>query len=82
MPLLLLALPAGQLADRVSRRLVFAGALALNAVVALALLVVTLNGATELWPFLVLAAGTGVAQARSRPPSGAVARRRRSSRGS
>jgi MFS family permease len=66
-PLLLLALPAGQLADRVSRRLVFAGALALNTAVALALLVVTLNGATQLWPFLALAAGNGVAQAAAAP---------------
>jgi Transmembrane secretion effector len=71
-PLLLLALPAGQLADRVSRRLVFAGALSLNAAVALALLVVTLNGATQLWPFLALAAGNGVAQAAASPSARAL----------
>ena len=58
-PLLLLALPAGQLADRISRRLMFAAALALNALVAIALLAVTIGGATELWPFLALAAGNG-----------------------
>ncbi|HUK45749.1 MAG TPA: MFS transporter [Gaiellaceae bacterium] len=62
-PLLVLALPAGQLADRVSRRLVFAGSLALNTAVTVGLLVVTLGGASELWPFLALAAGNGAAQA-------------------
>ncbi len=72
-PLLALALPAGQLADRFSRRLVFAGALALNAVVALLLLVVTLGGATRLWPFLTLAAGNGVAAAIGNPAARALA---------
>jgi Transmembrane secretion effector len=62
-PLLVLALPAGQLADRVSRRLVFAGSLALNTAVTAGLLVITLGGANELWPFLALSAGNGVAQA-------------------
>ncbi len=59
-PMLLLALPAGQLADRVPRRLVFAAAIALTAVVSATLIGVTLGGADELWPFLVLAAVTGV----------------------
>jgi predicted MFS family arabinose efflux permease len=60
-PMLLLALPAGQLADRVSRHLVFAGAIGLTALVSLALIGVTESGAGQLWPFLVLAAVTGVA---------------------
>ena len=37
-PMLLLALPAGQLADRVSRHLLFAGAIGLSAFVSLAML--------------------------------------------
>jgi MFS family permease len=73
LPLLLLALPAGQLADRASRRFVFAGAIALNSAVALALLFVTLGGANELWPFLLLAAGNGVAQAYAAPAARALA---------
>jgi MFS family permease len=59
-PMLVLALPAGQLADHVQRRLVFAVAIGLSALVSLALIGVTLSGAHELWPFLLLAAVTGV----------------------
>ncbi len=66
-PLLVLALPAGQLADRIPRRLVFAAALLLEIAVAAALLVVTLEGARTLWPFLALAATTGVAGAIGNP---------------
>ena len=66
-PLLLLALPAGQLADRLSRRLVFAAALALNAAMALALLLISLDGTTRLWAFLALAAGNGVAASIANP---------------
>ena len=44
-PLPLLALPAGQLADRVSRRLVIVGALAVEIVTTSLLLVVSLEGA-------------------------------------
>jgi MFS family permease len=72
LPLLLLALPAGQLADRVSRKLVLSGAVAINTLVALLLLGVTVNGADELWPFLVLAAGNGVAQAIGSPAGRAL----------
>jgi MFS family permease len=63
LPLPLLALPAGQLSDRASRRLVLACSLAMSTVIVSLLLVVTLNGATQLWPFLTLAAATGVANA-------------------
>src|SRR5262245_48678357 len=45
LPLPLLALPAGQLADRVPRRMVFAASLVLNGVIAGFLLVVTEAGA-------------------------------------
>jgi hypothetical protein len=66
-PLLVLALPAGQLADHVSRRLVFAGAIGVNALVAVGLLLITTGGATELWPFLALSACNGVAMAAAAP---------------
>jgi MFS family permease len=71
-PLPLLALPAGQLADRMSRRLIFAGSLASEAVIAGLLLVVTRGGATSLWPFLVLAFLTGVTAALGWPASRAL----------
>ena len=71
-PLPLLALPAGHLADRFPRRLLFAGATAVAIVVALLLLVVSLNGATKLWPFLVLATVAGAASALATPPGRAL----------
>src|SRR5262249_18161158 len=61
LPLPLLALPAGHVADRFQRRRVFAVSLVIEIVVACLLLVVTVAGANQLWPFLVLAAATGVA---------------------
>ena len=63
LPLPLLALPAGQLSDRFPRRLVLAVGLAVNTAVAAVLLVVTLHGATQVWPFFALALVTGVAHA-------------------
>src|SRR5436305_10012803 len=66
-PLPLLALPAGQLADRLSRRLLFAGSLIFEAGLAAALFVITLSGADRLWPFLALAVGTGIATAVGAP---------------
>ena len=72
-PLLLLALPAGQLADRVSRRVVILASGALDLAVVLLLLVVTLHGAHALWPFLALAGATGVASALGAPGLNAVA---------
>jgi MFS family permease len=60
-PVAVLALPTGQLADRMSRtRLVAVSTLAEAGVVAL-LLVVTLGGARQLWQFVALAAATGAA---------------------
>jgi MFS family permease len=72
LPLPLLALPAGHLADRLSRRLVFAASLALLMVVTALLVVVTLAGASSLWPFLVLAAAAGVASALGTPAARAL----------
>ena len=60
-PAALVALPAGQLADRVSRTLLATGAVLAEALVAVLLLVVTLNGARALWQFVALAALTGAA---------------------
>jgi MFS family permease len=67
LPLPLLALPAGDVADRFQRRRVFAVSEAIEVVVTVLLLVVTLTGAHQLWPFLVLAAATGVAGALGAP---------------
>ncbi len=71
-PLPLLALPAGHLADRVPRRLLFAGSLALLMIVTALLVVVTLSGASELWPFLALAFASGVASALGTPAARAM----------
>jgi len=71
-PVFTLALPAGQLADRVSRRLVLGLALALVAAVAGGLVVVSSTGARVLWPFLVLAAASGAATALSFPVTRAL----------
>jgi MFS family permease len=72
LPLPLLALPAGQLADRLPRKLIAAFALLLNVGVASALIVVTLHGAQAVWPFFALAASTGVASAIGWPAFGAM----------
>ena len=72
LPLPLLALPAGHLADRFPRRTVLALAIALDALVAIGLLVVTRAGAGETWPFFALAFGTGVATALGAPAGRAL----------
>jgi MFS family permease len=72
-PLPLLALPSGQLADHVSRRLVILISCTLDLVTVLLLLVVTLAGADKLWPFLLLAAATGVSTAVGAPGLRAIA---------
>jgi len=71
-PLPLLALPAGHLADRFSRRSVFAASLALNVAVTLGLLAVSLTASHHLWPYLVLAAATGAATALGLPAARAL----------
>lgn len=60
-PVPLLALPTGQLADRMSRTRVVAVSTLLEASVVALLLVVTLGGAHQLWQFVALAAATGAA---------------------
>jgi hypothetical protein len=59
-PLPLLALPAGQLADRLPRTLIAGISDLGEAVIIGLLLVVTLAGAHQLWAFVALAAATGV----------------------
>ena len=71
-PLLLLALPAGHLADRLPRRLVAALSLAVMVGVAAALLAVTVADAQVVWPYFVLAALTGAASAIGWPAYGAL----------
>ena len=71
-PLPLLALPAGHLADRFPRRTLLAIAIALETAVMLGLLAVTRAGAGETWPFFLLAFATGVAAALGAPASRAL----------
>ena len=66
-PVPLLALPAGQLADRLPRVGVVIVTSLGDAVVAALLLVVTLRGAHELWQFVALAALTGAIGALGSP---------------
>ena len=64
--------PRGQLADRLQRRLVFAASLLLDSAVVGSLLALTLAGADVLWPYLLLAVGTGVASAVGAPAARAL----------
>ena len=72
LPLPLLALPAGHLADRLPRRLIAACSLGLLVGIASLLLVVTLRGADQTWPFFALAAATGIGNAIGWPAFGAL----------
>ena len=74
-PMFVLALPAGQLADRFPRRLVFGVSLLLSAAVAGGLALLSASGVTSVLPFLALAFGAGTAlsigtpAARAMPPT-------------
>src|SRR5574340_1021002 len=72
LPLLLLALPAGHLADRVPRRRLLAVMLSSNFVVLLGLLGVTIAGAKQVWPFFVLAFVQGIGSAIGAPAGRAL----------
>jgi MFS family permease len=72
LPLPLLALPAGHVADRYPRKTVFAASLVVEIVIMALLLVVSLSGAHQLWPFLLLAFLTGVAGAVGSPAARAI----------
>jgi MFS family permease len=71
-PVFVLALPAGTLTDRVSRKLMLAASATVLCAVAAALVVVSQSGAHQLWPFLALAAALGVAEAISFPAARAL----------
>jgi len=72
LPLPLLALPAGHLSDRFPRRRIAVLAGTVNAAIVAALLVVTLQGAHALWPYLVLAAASGIATVTGSPALNAL----------
>jgi MFS family permease len=67
LPLLLFALPAGAIADRLSRKLVLIGSLVADAAITGLLLVVSLSGARSLWPFLALSFASGCSAAVGNP---------------
>jgi predicted MFS family arabinose efflux permease len=71
-PLPLLALPAGQLADRLPRRAVTAFSLVLQLAIAALLVAVTLAGAHKIWPFLGIAVVAGVTAAIGTPAARAL----------
>ncbi len=71
-PMFVLALPAGQLADRAPRRLVFAGSLLLGAAVGGGLALVSAAHVQSLWPFLALALAAGTAMALGTPAARAM----------
>src|ERR1700733_13720227 len=71
-PLFILALPAGQLADRVPRRLMFAGALLVGAGVGVGLALISAEGTSQVWVYLALAVGAGIAMALGWPPARAM----------
>ena len=72
LPLLLLALPAGQLADRVPRRRMLAAMVTLDIVFLLGLLGVTIAGADRVWPLFALAFLFGISSALGAPAGRAL----------
>lgn len=72
LPLLLLALPAGQLADKLPRRRLLALMVILDIVFLAGLLGVTIAGADRVWPFFVLAFLFGVSSALGAPAGRAL----------
>jgi MFS family permease len=71
-PMFVLALPAGQLADRVPRRLIFAGALLIGVGIGIGLALVSGSGVTSLVPYLALAVGAGTSMAIGTPAARAM----------
>jgi MFS family permease len=72
LPLLLLALPAGQLADRIPRRRLLGLMVAIDVVVLLGLLSVTVAGPDRVWPFFALAFLLGIGSAIGAPAGRAL----------
>ena len=71
-PLPILALPAGQVADRVSRRTIAAISLALSLATVGVLLAITVTDVHALWPFLSVGVIAGVASAVGSPATRAL----------
>jgi MFS family permease len=71
-PMFVLALPAGHLADRFPRRIVFMVALLIGAAVGVGLAAVSAAGVTSVWPYLGLALGAGVTMAIGQPSARAM----------
>ena len=67
LPLFLFALPAGMLADRLSRKLVYIASLLIDAAITALLLVVSASGAASLWPYLALSLASGCSAALGNP---------------
>ena len=72
-PMFVLALPAGHLADRLPRRLVFGGALLLGVAVGIGLALLSRSRDTSVFPYLALAAGAGTTMALGNPAARAMA---------
>jgi MFS family permease len=72
LPMFVLALPAGQLADRAPRRLVFAGSLLIGAGVGVGLALVSASGTRAVAPYLALAVGAGTSMALGTPAARAL----------
>jgi MFS family permease len=72
LPLPLLALPAGHLADRLPRRRLFVFMILLDLGVLSGLLAVTASGAEHVWPFFALAFAQGIGSAIGAPAGRAL----------
>ena len=71
-PMFVLAIPAGHLADRLSRRLVFAIALLVGVAVGAGLAVLSQSTVSSVLPYLALAAGAGTVMAIGTPAARAL----------
>jgi MFS family permease len=71
-PMFVLALPAGQLADRAPRRVVFAVSLLVGSAVGVGLALVSGSGDTSVAPYLALAVGAGTSMAIGTPAARAM----------
>jgi MFS family permease len=71
-PVLLLVLPSGYVADHYNRRMVSAGCFALEALAALGLVIFSMGAQTVVWPMYVYLSLLGVASAFGNPASSAI----------
>src|ERR1700759_4010878 len=71
-PMFVLALPAGQIADRLPPRLVVAGSLLIGVGVGVGLALVSASGTTAVAPYLALAVGAGTSMALGTPAARAL----------